>query len=136
MNGLQPEQGGGQAFCKKPTSGSPFLHFITGILPLVQFCFCLPKIIFKLAVTFPGLVSSHQKTADMQKKYWVIPVIITATLVASLFALSSPKTATTDSKPTCCKKITKECPVKMQEARPEQSSLDNLSNQFISFPVY
>jgi hypothetical protein len=72
----------------------------------------------------------------MQKKYWIIPGIITTTLVASLFALSSPKTAVTESKPTCCKKIIKECPVKMKESQPEQSSLDNLSNQFISLPVY
>lgn len=72
----------------------------------------------------------------MQNKYWIIPGIITATLVASLFALSNPGTTVSSSKSTCCKKIIKQCPVKASKSNAEQTSLDNLSNQFISLPLY
>ena len=72
----------------------------------------------------------------MQKKYWIMPVIVTVTLVVSLFALSTPNTTISQQKPTCCKKIGGECPSKMKKLAPEQSSLENLSNQFISLPLY
>jgi hypothetical protein len=72
----------------------------------------------------------------MKKKYWIIPGIITVAMVASLFALSNPKSVGTNSKSTCCKKTIRECPLKSQQpVSPEQGSLDNLSNQFISIPT-
>lgn len=73
----------------------------------------------------------------MQKKYWIIPGIIATALVVSLLALSTPKaTVNRESKPTCCKKVVRECPIKGENSATEESSLDNLSNQFISLPIY
>lgn len=71
----------------------------------------------------------------MQKKYWIAPGIIAFTLVGSFLALSSPKPAITKEKQTCCKKMEKKCPFQKETAAPEQTSLDNLSNQFILIPL-
>ncbi len=72
----------------------------------------------------------------MQKKFWIIPGTISAALVVSLLALSNPKSAKPAAKPaTCCKKMMK-CNGQPEKAGPGQTSLDNLSNQFITFPLY
>ena len=90
--------------------------------------------IFKLAVTFLKVASSHSKTTDMQKKFWITPGIIAAILVASLLALSNPKTAKSEQKPTCCKKTINKCSPKEEKSSPGQTTLDNLSSQFILVP--
>src|SRR5689334_14227994 len=76
--------------CKNPTTRFCLVHFIRENPPFVIFGLRGRGNIFKLAVTFPAFVTSHPKTAVMQKKYWIVPGIIATTLVASLLALSSP----------------------------------------------
>jgi hypothetical protein len=71
----------------------------------------------------------------MQKKYWLVPGIIAAILVASLIALSNPKTPAPTEKPVCCKKVQKKCISQPREANSDETTLDNLSTQFISFPL-
>ena len=72
----------------------------------------------------------------MQKKYWIAPGIISVILIASLLALSNPRVAVSSEKPTCCKKMKKKCPYQQETPTPAQTSLDNLSNQFILLPLY
>ena len=73
----------------------------------------------------------------MQKKYWIIPGIIATALLAGFFALSTPGSQVkTKAKPTCCKKLVRECREKPDQPASDQTSFDNLSNQFISLPVY
>ena len=72
----------------------------------------------------------------MQIKYWIIPGSMVAILVASLLALSSPNTSKESSpKPTCCKKVVKDCQIKTEENFPPQNSLETLSTQFIAVPL-
>lgn len=71
----------------------------------------------------------------MQTKYWLVPGIIAAILVASLLALSSPKTPAPSEKPVCCKKVQTKCTPSPREANSDETTLDNLSTQFISLPL-
>lgn len=72
----------------------------------------------------------------MRKKYWIIPGTMVAILVASLLALSNPNTSKESSpKPTCCKKLVKECTIQPEKNSPTQNSLETLSTQFISVPL-
>ena len=88
----------------------------------------------KKTVTFPLLLSSHPKTTTMQTKNWISLGLITAVLIASLLILnaSTPK----EQKATCCKKTTKECSGDIKSEAPAGTTLENLSHQFISFPVF
>jgi hypothetical protein len=53
--------------------------------------------------------------------------------VASLLALGNPNNSVdSESKPTCCKKIIRECPLKSKQVKPVQTSLETLSSQFIT----
>jgi hypothetical protein len=69
----------------------------------------------------------------MQNKYWVTFSALGAILIAIVLVLS----ASTPPKqgPTCCKKVSKECPGDIKTSAPGQSTLDNLSLQFITIPV-
>ncbi|MBC7875354.1 MAG: hypothetical protein H7Y01_15240 [Ferruginibacter sp.] len=69
----------------------------------------------------------------MQNKYWVTFSAFGAILIAIVLVLSAstpPK-----QKPTCCKKVSKDCIDGIQPVVPGQTTLDNLSHQFIAIPV-
>ena len=69
----------------------------------------------------------------MQKKYWISFGFLTVLLLAILLSLNAftpKKEQIQQPKPTCCKKVSKEC----TEA-PGQTTLENLSHQFITVPA-
>jgi hypothetical protein len=88
----------------------------------------------KKTVTFPCLLSSHPKTITMQTKKWISIGFITAILIASLLILNTPKTQ--KEKATCCKKAEKECLDNIKTDASGETTLENLSHQFISFPAF
>lgn len=69
----------------------------------------------------------------MQTKNWISFGFIGAILIGSLLILnaSTPQ----KEKATCCKKVSKECPASLKNETPAESTLENLSHQFISLPV-
>jgi hypothetical protein len=70
----------------------------------------------------------------MQTKKWISFSFIAAILIASLMVLnaSTPQ----KEKATCCKKESKKCPGNIKTDAPAETTLENLSHQFISFPVF
>jgi hypothetical protein len=70
----------------------------------------------------------------MQKKYLISFGFLAAVLIASLLVINSP--APPKANTTCCKKEVKECtPVEIKCDAPAETSLENLSHQFISLPA-
>jgi hypothetical protein len=71
----------------------------------------------------------------MQKKYLISFGFIAAVLITSLLVINTP--APQKENITCCKKEVKECtPVEIKcDATPVETSLENLSHQFISLPA-
>ncbi len=88
----------------------------------------------KKTVTFPFLLSSHPKTTTMQTKKWISVGFLAAILLAGILMLSAstPKA----EKATCCKKDPKECSGDKKLGIPAETTLENLSHQFISLPVF
>ena len=103
-------------------------------MPFIIICLAAVETFFKLAVTFGKLLSSHPKTTTMQKKYLISFGFVAAVLITSLLVLNTP--AQSKANTTCCKKEVKDCtPVEMKCDTPAETSLENLSHQFISFPA-
>ncbi|MDZ4806999.1 MAG: hypothetical protein SGI96_01875 [Bacteroidota bacterium] len=70
----------------------------------------------------------------MQKKYLISFGFLAAVLITSLLVLNTP--APPKANTTCCKKAVKECsPVEIKCEPPAETSLENLSHQFISLPA-
>jgi hypothetical protein len=88
----------------------------------------------KKTVTFLFLLSSQPKTITMQTKKWISIGFIAAILIASLLMLNTSNTQ--KEKATCCKKSEKECPGNIKTEAPAETTLENLSHQFISFQAF
>ncbi len=99
-------------------------------------CLAPGKRIFKLAVTFGELFSSNPKITTMQKKNWISVGLIAIVLIASLLILNASTPKSKKSTPTCCKKVSKECPSGIKNGSQGETTLENLSNQFIALPVF
>ena len=71
----------------------------------------------------------------MQTKNRIIVGFIGSLLVASLLLLSfsAPKNEKT---PTCCKKSSEGCTIEKNPNAAPETNLENLSHQFIAFPVF
>ncbi|MCY7309227.1 MAG: hypothetical protein LH619_00485 [Chitinophagaceae bacterium] len=70
----------------------------------------------------------------MQKKYLISFGFLAAVLITSLLLLNTP--APPKANTTCCKKAEKECsPEEIKCEAPAETSLENLSHQFISLPA-
>jgi hypothetical protein len=65
----------------------------------------------------------------MQKKYLISLGLLSGILIASLLAFNTPHQK---SDATCCKKEVKECAEKIT---PVETSMENLSLQFIALPA-
>jgi len=70
----------------------------------------------------------------MQKKYLISFGFLAAVLITSLLVLNTPTPQKENT--ACCKKELKECaPVEIKCEAPAETSLENLSHQFISLPA-
>ena len=70
----------------------------------------------------------------MQKKYRISLAIITAALIASVLLFGN--TSAEQKKTTCCKKTNKECSVENRVESPAETTLEQLSHQFIVLPSF
>ena len=70
----------------------------------------------------------------MQKKYRISLGVIAVVLIANMLLLNT--SAPQKEKATCCKKAAQECPDSKKAETPAEITLEQLSHQFISLPVF
>ena len=68
----------------------------------------------------------------MQKKHLISLGLLSGILIASLLAFNTPSQHASAA---CCKKSEKQCPLEIKSKAPAETSMENLSLQFISLPV-
>lgn len=99
---------------------------------LLATTYSLLAIFFTIPVTFPSLLSSHQKPTEMKNKNWVISGLI-AVLIASSFLIIgfSSHASAQKEKSTCCSQKMKDCDGKMNRSTSGDMIMENLSRQFL-----